>query len=171
MRTATTIYDKEGNKETLVGAHANRVYVTLDELPDYVKDAFIAIEDERFYEHDGIDVRGILRAAVQGLKTGDFSEGASTITQQLLKNQVFEGGLETEFIDKVERKIQEQYLAIQLENKLEKDTILEYYLNTINLGAGTTVCKQQSGISIRMQRILIYRSCHHCSHYTAPRLS
>jgi penicillin-binding protein 1A len=134
----TTIYDKEGNEiETLVGAHANRVYVTLDELPDYVKDAFIAIEDERFYEHDGIDVRGILRAAVQGLKTGDFSEGASTITQQLLKNQVFEGGLETEFIDKVERKIQEQYLAIQLENKLEKDTILEYYLNTINLGAGT----------------------------------
>jgi penicillin-binding protein 1A len=134
----TTVYDKEGNEiEYLIGAHANRDYVALDELPDYIKFAFVSIEDERFYEHAGIDVKGILRAGVTGLKTGDLSEGASTITQQLLKNQVFDGGREVELVDRVERKIQEQYLAIQLENKLDKETILEYYLNTINLGSGT----------------------------------
>lgn len=134
----TTVYDREGNEiEYLVGAHANREYVSLSELPDHVKYAFISIEDERFYEHDGIDVRGIFRAGVKGLTSMDFSEGASTITQQLLKNQVFEGGREVTFMKLVERKVQEQYLAIQLENTLEKDKILEYYLNTINLGSGT----------------------------------
>lgn len=134
----TTVYDNEGNEiENLVGALSNRVYVTIDEIPDDVKYAFISIEDERFYVHDGIDVRGIFRALVAGISRGDFDEGASTITQQLLKNQVFEGGREQEFIDRLERKIQEQFLAIQLENELEKDEILEFYLNTINLGAGT----------------------------------
>ncbi len=134
----TTIYDKEGNViENLAGAYSNRTYVKITDLPEYVKYCFISVEDERFYEHDGIDVQGILRAAVKGLTTGHFSEGASTITQQLLKNQVFDGGRETSDIARVERKIQEQYLAIQLESYLDKDTILEYYINTINLGAGT----------------------------------
>ncbi len=134
----TTIYDRDGNAiENLIGAQSNRVYVELSELPEHIKYAFISVEDERFYEHNGIDVRGILRAGVLGLKNGNFSQGGSTITQQLLKNQVFDGGRETTFIEKVERKIQEQYLAIQLENRLDKDLILEYYLNTINLGSGT----------------------------------
>jgi penicillin-binding protein 1A len=134
----TTIYDRDGNDiEHLIGAQANRVYVELKDLPDHVKYSFISVEDERFYEHNGIDVRGILRAGVQGLKDGDFSEGGSTITQQLLKNQVFDGGRETTFIEKLERKIQEQFLAVQLEDRLEKEIILEYYLNTINLGSGT----------------------------------
>ncbi len=134
----TTIFDKEGRPiETLIGAQANRVYVSLSELPEYVKYAFVSIEDERFYEHQGIDVKGIFRAAFIGLKSRDFSQGASTITQQLLKNQVFDGGREASFMERLERKIQEQYLAVQLENKLDKDTILEYYLNTINLGNGT----------------------------------
>ncbi|MDF2542776.1 MAG: hypothetical protein K0S47_2494 [Herbinix sp.] len=134
----TTIYDKDGNViENLIGAHANRVYVKVDEIPDYVEKAFVAIEDERFYEHNGIDVRGIFRAFFLGLSKGDFDQGASTITQQLLKNQVFNGGREQAFIDRVERKVQEQYLAIQLEDRESKDKILEYYLNTINLGAGT----------------------------------
>lgn len=134
----TTVYDRDGNEiEHLIGAHSNRVYVTIDQIPKDVQEAFIAIEDERFYEHDGIDIRGIIRAGVNGLKSGEFDQGASTITQQLLKNQIFGGGREKAFIDRVERKIQEQYLAIQLEDKLDKDTILEYYLNTINLGAGT----------------------------------
>ncbi|MDF2907046.1 MAG: hypothetical protein K0R34_2367 [Herbinix sp.] len=134
----TTVYDKEGNAiENLIGAQANRVYVSLVDLPEHVKYAFISVEDERFYEHDGIDVRGILRAGVLGLKNGNFSEGGSTITQQLLKNQVFEGGRETTFTEKLERKIQEQFLAVQLENRLDKEMILEYYLNTINLGSGT----------------------------------
>ncbi|MDD3173310.1 MAG: transglycosylase domain-containing protein [Herbinix sp.] len=134
----TMVYDKDGNIiENLAGANSNRTFVPLSDLPDYVKYAFISIEDERFYEHKGIDVRGMLRAGVKGLTSFDFNEGASTITQQLLKNQIFNGGREATFIQRVERKIQEQYLAIQLENELDKDTILEDYINTINLGAGT----------------------------------
>lgn len=134
----TTIYDREGNEiEHLVGAQSNRKYVYLKDLPEYVKYAFICIEDERFYDHYGIDVRGIFRAGFTGITSGDFSQGASTITQQLIKNQVFEGGMETSSVERVKRKIQEQYLAIQLENQLDKDTIVEYYLNTINLGSGT----------------------------------
>lgn len=134
----TTLYDSSGKEmQTLVGSDANRIYVTGDEIPDVVKNAFIAIEDERFYSHNGIDIHGIFRAAFSGLSSGDFDQGASTITQQLIKNQVFEGGNEVSFGEKVERKIQEQYLAIHLEQKLSKAQILEYYLNTINLGQNT----------------------------------
>ncbi|MDD4112280.1 MAG: transglycosylase domain-containing protein [Herbinix sp.] len=134
----TYVYDSEGNVvEHLFRAHANREYIEIDQIPKIVQDAFVSIEDERFYDHDGIDIRGIFRAFVQGVKGGEFDQGASTITQQLLKTQVFEGGREQNFIDRLERKIQEQYLAIQIENKMDKDLILEYYLNTINLGSGT----------------------------------
>lgn len=134
----TKVYDSEGNViENLIGAEANREYVKLSQIPKVVRDAFICIEDARFYEHDGIDVRGILRAFFSGIKGGEFDQGASTLTQQLIKNQVFDGGREQKFIDRVKRKIQEQYLAIQLENRMDKDQILEYYLNTINLGSGT----------------------------------
>lgn len=134
----TYVYDSESNViEHLVGAHSNREYIEISQIPKLVQDAFVSIEDERFYEHDGIDVRGIFRAFVLGVKGGEFDQGASTITQQLLKNQVFDGGREANFIDRLERKIQEQYLAIQIENSMDKDVILEYYLNTINLGSGT----------------------------------
>jgi len=134
----TKVYDSEGNViENLIGAESNREYVTIDQIPEIVQEAFIAIEDERFYEHHGIDIRGILRAFFSGIKGGEFDQGASTITQQLIKNQVFGGGREQKFIDRLKRKIQEQYLAIQLENRISKKQILEYYLNTINLGSGT----------------------------------
>lgn len=135
----TNIYDKDGNLiETLAVAGANRVYVTIDEIPKVLQNCFIAIEDERFYEHNGIDIRGIFRAFFHGLSQGgNFDQGASTITQQLIKNQVFNGGAEDNVVDRMIRKIQEQYLAIQLEERLDKDSILEYYLNNINLGAGT----------------------------------
>ena len=133
----TKFYYADGTlAQTLVGAGGNREYVTIDEIPKHVQDAFIAIEDERFWDHDGIDVRSIFRAAVEMLTSGHLQSGASTITQQLLKNQVFSGGDEEKDFDKAIRKIQEQYLAIQLENTLSKATILEYYLNTINLGQG-----------------------------------
>ncbi len=133
----TKFYYSDGSlSQTLVGAGGNREYVTIDEIPLHVQNAFIAIEDERFREHDGIDVRSIFRASVELLTSGRLQSGASTITQQLLKNQVFSGGNESSDFDKVIRKVQEQYLAIQLENTLDKDTILEYYLNTINLGQG-----------------------------------
>ena len=133
----TKFYYSDGTlSQTLVGPGGNREYVTIDEIPVHVQNAFIAIEDERFREHDGIDVRSIFRASVELLTSGGLQSGASTITQQLLKNQVFSGGNEASDFDKIIRKLQEQYLAIQLENTLSKDTILEYYLNTINLGQG-----------------------------------
>ena len=132
----TTVLDNQGNvTATLVASGANRVYVTLDEIPVDLQHAFVAIEDERFYEHNGIDLKGIARAGVTAIKNKDFSQGASTITQQLLKNNVFTGWTsESSMAEKLERKIQEQYLAIQPEKKQDKDWILENYLNTINLG-------------------------------------
>lgn len=136
---ATAIYDTDGNiTQTLVGSDANRIYVAIDKIPQCVRHAFVAIEDERFYEHKGIDLKGILRAVYSGVvsKKG-IEQGASTITQQLLKNQVFGGGNETSFFGKLTRKIQEQYLAVDLENSMDKNQILEYYLNTINLGQNT----------------------------------
>lgn len=134
----TNIYDKDGNLiETLAGAEANRVYVTIDEIPKVLQNCVISIEDERFYQHNGIDIKGIFRAFFTGISKGDFDEGASTITQQLIKNQVFNGGAENSFTDRMIRKVQEWYLAVQLEDRLDKKSILEYYLNNINLGAGT----------------------------------
>lgn len=134
----TSIYDRDGDLiETLIGAGANREYVTIDQIPPVLRNSFIAIEDERFYEHSGIDVKGLFRAFVVGIKRGEFSQGASTITQQLIKNQVFDGGAEDNFMDRFIRKIQEQQLSIKLELEMNKYLILENYLNTINLGAGT----------------------------------
>ena len=133
---ATKIYDSDENEiQTLSSAGANRTYVTLDQIPKDLQHAFIAIEDERFYEHNGIDMRGILRAASITLSSGEMSQGASTITQQLLKNNVFNAFNEST-IEKIKRKVQEQYLAIKLETVMDKDSILENYLNTINLGNG-----------------------------------
>lgn len=133
---ASQIYDADGNlMQTLVMEGSNREEVSFDQLPDDLVNAFIAIEDSRFYEHNGIDLKGILRAAYVGITNGRFSEGASTITQQLIKNNVLQGGYETSMADKLRRKIQEQFLAVKLEDQLgSKETILEYYLNTINLG-------------------------------------
>lgn len=104
--------------------------------PKDLQHAFVAIEDSRFYKHNGVDIQGIIRAFVVGITHGgNFSEGASTITQQLIKNNVFPDFVnESTFEEKLERKIQEQYLAIQVEKQLDKDSILESYLNTINLG-------------------------------------
>ena len=133
----STVLDTEGNTTaTLVASGSNRVYVTIDEIPLDLQHAFVAIEDARFYEHNGIDMKGIIRAGVKGiLSGGHFSQGASTITQQLLKNNVFTTWTTDKGFAKVVRKLQEQYLAVQLEKKVNnKDWILENYLNTVNLG-------------------------------------
>ena len=146
---ATFIYDSEGNQlQKLVSSNANRISVSLDKVPDYFQKAVVAVEDERFYEHNGIDPKGIVRAAFVGISNGfHFSEGASTITQQLLKNNVFTTWTEENtLIERIRRKLQEQTLALALEERLVKETgsrenakalILENYLNTINLGSGT----------------------------------
>lgn len=133
----THIYYNDGTlAQELIGAEANRVYVTIDEIPDVLEQAFVAIEDERFYEHDGIDIRGIFRAGFSVIKTKGLGFGGSTITQQLLKAKVFNYGNEANPVDKIVRKLQEQYLAIKLEDELSKDEIMEAYLNNTNLGNG-----------------------------------
>ena len=135
---ATYIYDADGKREQkLTLPEANRDLVSIKDIPKDLQHAVVAIEDERFYKHNGVDPKGIARALVKGLTSGHFSEGASTITQQLLKNSVFPDWMkETTFRQRLERKIQEQFLALKLEKMLTKEQILEDYLNTINLGAG-----------------------------------
>ncbi|MCR5421306.1 MAG: PBP1A family penicillin-binding protein [Lachnospiraceae bacterium] len=135
----TTVYDAKGNQITKLRAeNSNRIYVTIDKIPKHLQNAFIAIEDERFRTHNGIDIKGIMRAGVKAITSGDLSQGASTITQQLLKNNVFTSWTsESGNVEKFKRKFQEQYCAVQLEKIMDKDTILENYLNTINLGQGT----------------------------------
>lgn len=142
---STTVLADDGvtQIDTLVGSGANREYVTLDQIPLHMQQAFVAIEDERFYTHNGIDFQGIIRAGVNTVVnklTGSGGmQGASTITQQLIKNNVLTSWTEEDtFMDSLQRKIQEQYLAIKLEDQVQdKDWILENYLNTINLGSNT----------------------------------
>ena len=136
---ATFLYDDQGTQMRQLSAPtSNRLPVSLEQIPVNLQHAVVAIEDERFYEHNGIDVRGIARAAVKAITTGNFSEGASTITQQLLNNNVFTDWTnESTQLERFTRKFQEQYLAVEIEKKYNKDVILENYLNTINLGAGS----------------------------------
>ena len=136
---ATFLSDDQGTQRRQLSAPtSNRLPVSLEQIPVNLQHAVVAIEDERFYEHNGIDVRGIARAAVKAITTGNFSEGASTITQQLLKNNVFTDWTnESTQLERFTRKFQEQYLAVEIEKKYNKDVILENYLNTINLGAGS----------------------------------
>lgn len=131
----TFVYADDGKTqiEKFVASGSNRVYKTIDQIPEHLQHAFVAIEDQRFYEHNGIDLQGIASAAVSTL-TGNM-RGASTLTQQLVKNNVFPNFVNEETLyDKVERKLQEQYIALQIEKQMTKDEILEAYMNTINLG-------------------------------------
>lgn len=138
----SVIYDANGNVEKELSTFdSNREYIYFEDIGDTVINAFVAIEDERFWQHNGIDVKGILRAGIKGIaniaRGGSMDEGASTLTQQLIKNQIYNVGLdEITFMDRLERKIQEQYLALELEKKYSKEEIIEYYLNTIYLGRG-----------------------------------
>lgn len=136
----TFVYADDGTTEIerFVASGSNRVFKSIADIPESLQHAFVAIEDERFYDHKGIDPKGIARAAVKGITTGNFSEGASTITQQLIKNNVFPNFVqEKTFYDRAERKIQEQFLALDIEKQMTKDEILESYMNTINLGQNT----------------------------------
>ena len=141
---ATFVYDADGNQlQKLNSAEGNRVSVSIAEIPLDMQHAIVAIEDSRFYEHNGVDPRGMLRAAAVAVSTGfQRTQGASTITQQLLKNNVFTDWTEENRLQSIKRKIQEQYLAVELEKSLTaegadaKSVILENYLNTVNFGAG-----------------------------------
>ncbi|MGF7186827.1 penicillin-binding protein 1A [Desulfitispora alkaliphila] len=127
----TFVYDINGEQVTQLHAGENRVPIgSLDNVPDSLINAFLAIEDSRFYEHNGVDLRALGRAVVANIR-GEFgSEGASTITQQLVKNAFLTP-------DKtIERKLQEMVLAIQLERRYTKDEILTYYFDWIYFGHG-----------------------------------
>lgn len=115
------VYARDGEQIKQTGS--NREYVSIDEVPDIVKDAFISIEDRRFYQHNGIDFRRLGGAVIANVTDGFGSEGASTITQQVVKMSFLS------YEKKVSRKVQEQWLAIRLEQDYTKDQILEMYLN------------------------------------------
>lgn len=136
----SVIYDADGEAVDKLHGSENREYVKLSAITKNMQNAVVAIEDERFYEHNGIDMRGIMRAMVENLKTMSFSQGASTLTQQVIKNDVLGDNEKS-----ITRKIKEQYLAVSLENALEKQLgskeeakkyVLELYLNTMALHHG-----------------------------------
>lgn len=127
---SSTVYDINGNQIYELGEQ-KREHVSFEEIPDVVKDAFIATEDVRFYKHHGMDVVRIGGAVVANVKEGFGAEGASTITQQVVKNTFFKP-------DKtIKRKVQELWLSFQLEQKYSKQEILEMYLNKIYFSEGS----------------------------------
>jgi len=127
---SSQIYDVNGNEIANVHAAENRVPVKLNQVPKDLQNAFIAVEDARFYEHSGIDPRGILRALWANITDRGVAEGGSTITQQLAKNAYLTQDRT------LKRKVQEMFLALQLERQFTKQEILELYLNQIYFGQG-----------------------------------
>ena len=132
LNEPSMIYDSEGQYIDNLPTQEERYKVKLDEMSKYLKDAYISIEDERFYKHPGVDIKRTLGSALRSAKyffTGSGNvQGGSTLTQQLIKNTLLTNDV------KIERKIREIYLSLKLESKLTKDQILEAYLNTIPLG-------------------------------------
>ncbi|MFN2389476.1 MAG: transglycosylase domain-containing protein [Actinomycetota bacterium] len=131
LTSSAEVYDVHGR---LIGTYSDEVkrfLIDTDDLPDYVGDAVVASEDRSFYEHNGVSIRGIARAAWANLTGGEVQQGGSTITQQYIKNAVLKSSERT-----VTRKAKEAILAIKLERKYSKDEILGFYLNTIYLGRG-----------------------------------
>ncbi len=124
---STTIYDREGNPLYVKFGEENREYVTIKQMSPHIIDATLAIEDEKFYEHPGFDMLGVMRAIINNA-TGGPTQGASTITQQYIKLTFLTS--EKSYT----RKIKELILAVRLEQAFDKDTILEKYLNKIPYG-------------------------------------
>jgi penicillin-binding protein 1A len=131
---SSKVYDRYGNLIRTFHGVQNRTVVPLRRIPKHVRRAVVAIEDERFYEHDGVDVRAIFRAMVANIRSGEIREGGSTITQQYVKNVIISPGETAE--KTFERKIDEAALARQLEKQLSKREILFRYLNTVYFGEG-----------------------------------
>lgn len=129
-KTATTVFDRDGDPVATLYAKT-RLWAQLKDIPKDLQNAFIATEDYRFYQHKGIDFRGILRAVYQDIKAGQKLQGGSTITQQLVKNLFFSQE------KSIFRKIFEMAYAIRIEQQYSKERILEFYLNSIYFGHGT----------------------------------
>ena len=127
-------------EEVIDPLRKNSNWVKLADIPKNMQNALIAIEDHKFYEHDGISPEGILRAILANIKEGEIEQGGSTLTQQFVKN-TFLTHEQT-----IERKIEEAILSVLLEDKYSKDEILEMYLNTTYFGAGATGVHQASKV-------------------------
>ncbi len=139
---ATIVYDCEGNEiDQYVSINSNRIQINnWDLIPQHLSEAFVAIEDERFYRHKGVDLEGLLRSAYRFVITiGKEKQGASTITQQLLKNTIFTTWTEENgnLVKMVKRKLQEQNLALEISKYYSKEDVLLRYMNAINLGQNT----------------------------------
>jgi penicillin-binding protein 1A len=128
---SSTAYAADGTLLYTFHAEENRKVVPLEEIPLHVRDAVVAIEDERFYRHHGVDLRAVLRALRANTQAGAVEEGGSTITQQYVKRVVLQDDSQT-----LSRKIEEASMAVQLERRYSKDRILELYLNAIYFGNG-----------------------------------
>ena len=130
LNQTSFILDEDGKVIEKIQTEEYRTIVSLSKMPVYLRDAFISIEDERFESHIGVDPRGIVSSLMDNIKAGYTVRGASTITQQLARNLYLSNE------KKLDRKIKEAYLALQIEKSLTKDQIIEAYLNRIYLGQG-----------------------------------
>lgn len=127
---SSIVYDASGEPIAALSSGHDRIWTPLEQIPEQLQNAFIAAEDQRFYQHRGVSIRRIFGALIANLRTRSYSQGASTITQQLIKlTHLSEAKT-------LSRKAQEAILAIQLERRLTKPQILESYLNTIYFGKG-----------------------------------
>ena len=125
---SSVVYDRNGEKLAYVFKKQHRLYARYDEIPSYLVEGLIAMEDTKFFEHKGVNPDAILRAMLKDIKAGKFVEGGSTLTQQLIKNKVLSNE------KKLARKIKEAILAIKIEEVLTKEQIIERYLNEISYG-------------------------------------
>jgi len=126
--TSSVILDRNGEKLAYVFKKQHRLYATYDEIPGFLVEGLVAMEDTRFFEHNGVNPDAIIRAIIKDIKAGKFVEGGSTLTQQLIKNKILSNE------KKIARKIKEAILALKIEQKLSKEDIIERYLNEISYG-------------------------------------
>ena len=124
------VYDKDGTLIALLKNDRNLIYLTSDEIPETVKEAFVSIEDKRFYKHHGFDPLAIIRAAKSLVSSASITQGGSTITQQLARNIYLTHTV------RWERKVEEIFIAMALEKKYSKDELLEFYINNIYFANG-----------------------------------
>jgi penicillin-binding protein 1A len=131
----TRVFAADGRLIAELHAREDRTVVPLKRVPRHVRHAVIAIEDRRFFDHEGVDLRAIIRAATENFASGEIRQGGSTITQQLVKNTLIHPRLRTQ--DSWDRKIQEVAFARQIEKRLPKNEILRRYINTVYFGHGS----------------------------------
>ncbi len=126
--TSSIIYDRHGEKLAYVFKKQHRLYARYDEIPGFLVEGLVAMEDTRFFEHNGVNPDAIMRAIVKDIQAGKFVEGGSTLTQQLIKNKLLSNE------KKLARKIKEAILALKIEQELSKEDIIERYLNEVSYG-------------------------------------